>query len=109
MTNHEEFEKHDGDDKPNVTDKRRIDPVTGEPREPATAGSGAAPSAGEPAPTGHVDLGGQAVPADASTTPVVPADDEAGRPRRPGHRPPRLRRAARPRTRSLPRRSATTS
>ena len=78
MTNHEEFEKHDGDDKPNVTDKRRIDPVTGEPREPATAGSGAAPSAGEPAPTGHVDLGGQAVPADASTTPVVPADDEAG-------------------------------
>lgn len=79
MTNHEEFEKHDGDEKPNVTDKRRIDPVTGEPREQASAGSGAAPSAGEPAPaTGHVDFGGQAVPADASTTPVVPTDDEAG-------------------------------
>ncbi|WP_405218971.1 nucleotide exchange factor GrpE [Agrococcus sp. Ld7] len=42
MTNqHEEFEE------PRVNDKRRIDPVTGEPREPASAGSGAAGLAGE--------------------------------------------------------------
>ncbi|SFS09222.1 molecular chaperone GrpE [Agrococcus baldri] len=67
MTNHEEFEE------PRVNDKRRIDPVTGEPREPAKADSGAQPAA---EPTGHVDLGGQAVPADASTTPVVPADSD---------------------------------
>lgn len=61
MTNdHEEFEE------PRVNDKRRIDPVTGEPREPAAAGSGAAPSAGE---TGAAD---QSAPSDAS----APATDE---------------------------------
>lgn len=62
MTNHEEFEQ------PNVNDKRRIDPVTGELREPASAGSGAAPSA-EPAPQADVT---------AETAAETGADQAAG-------------------------------
>ncbi|MCH1881827.1 nucleotide exchange factor GrpE [Agrococcus sp. ARC_14] len=75
MTNHPstgsgQGDEQQGDEQPNVTDKRKIDPVTGEPREPA-------PSAGEDEPaegtatigaSGHVAFGGQAVPADASTS-----------------------------------------
>ncbi|WP_347755549.1 nucleotide exchange factor GrpE [Agrococcus sp. ProA11] len=62
MTNHEEFEE------PRVNDKRRIDPVTGEPRESAEAGSGAAPSAGE--------AGGDAADQTAATDAPAPATDE---------------------------------
>jgi molecular chaperone GrpE len=47
MTDKHEDEHRDeteGREEPRVHDKRRIDPVTGEPREPASAGSGAAPA-----------------------------------------------------------------
>ncbi|WP_026372840.1 nucleotide exchange factor GrpE [Agrococcus lahaulensis] len=50
MTSHEDDKRDEaeGREEPKVHDKRRIDPVTGEPREPAAdaAGSGAAPSEG---------------------------------------------------------------
>lgn len=58
-------------EEPRVNDKRRIDPVTGEPREPAASAgsagpSGAAPAGGQPAEGG----------AEASATPGTPAGDE---------------------------------
>lgn len=50
MTSHEDDKRDEteGREEPKVHDKRRIDPVTGEPREPAAdaAASGAAPSEG---------------------------------------------------------------
>ena len=45
MTNHEEFPSSGSGqgEEPNIRDKRKIDPVSGEPREPAAAEPGASP------------------------------------------------------------------
>ncbi|WP_072314587.1 nucleotide exchange factor GrpE [Agrococcus sp. Marseille-P2731] len=73
MADPKEFEEpreHDeGLEEPRVTDKRRIDPVTGEPREPASA----APSAGAGEASGAAPAAGAAQD-DASE--AAPADDE---------------------------------
>lgn len=61
----------------NIHDKRKIDPVTGEPRESAAADSGASPASGE-SPAGHVAFGGHAVPADASTSSAPTAGEAEG-------------------------------
>ncbi|WP_413317915.1 nucleotide exchange factor GrpE [Agrococcus sp. 1P02AA] len=74
MTDPKEFEepreRDEGLEEPRVTDKRRIDPVTGEPREPASAASGAAPAADD----AHED-DAQEDAQDAATE-AAPADDE---------------------------------
>ncbi|WP_306233758.1 nucleotide exchange factor GrpE [Agrococcus beijingensis] len=70
MAKHEQFESNDEQPdeqpvEPHITDKRRIDPVTGEPREPASAGSGAAPAA-EPEATEAAPAADAQAEADAS-------------------------------------------
>jgi molecular chaperone GrpE len=69
MTGHEDDKRDEaeGREEPKVHDKRRIDPVTGEPRESASAGSGAAPASG-------VDASAQAGEA-AAAPEREPSDD----------------------------------
>ncbi|MCR8671262.1 nucleotide exchange factor GrpE, partial [Agrococcus sp. HG114] len=65
----------EGREEPKVHDKRRIDPVTGEPREPASAGSGAAPAGAADA---SAEAGGDAPGAQAAGRLLYTADAADG-------------------------------